>query len=41
MLFATRVLRTSLAPAFGTASSTGCELVTACTVLMPAPPEPL
>ena len=33
---APRLLRRSLAPAPGTASSTGCELVTACTVLMPA-----
>ena len=33
---APRLLRRSVAPALGTASSTGCELVTACTVLMPA-----
>ncbi len=33
---APRVLRRSLAPAAGTASSAGCELVAACTVLMPA-----
>ena len=33
---APRFLRRSVAPALGTASSTGCELVTACTVLMPA-----
>ena len=33
---APRVLRRSVAPALGTASSTGCELVAACTVLMPA-----
>ena len=33
---APRLLRRSVAPALGTASSTGCELVTACTVLIPA-----
>ena len=36
LLRALRVLRRSVAPAPGTASSTGCELVAACTVLMPA-----
>ena len=36
LLRALRVLRRSVAPAAGTASSTGCELVAACTVLMPA-----